>query len=531
MRVAVSAAARAAAVCAMFAIASAGRPSLAAQSSGLESLWQAYWRADSPKAAAAEAEKLLKAAVTFDDALARLKKGRTYSPVNPGPRAMRFTAPGGAAYDNTVDVPATYDPARRWPVRVQLHGGVVRQDPEEGRRRRGQRLPGEPQIVVEPFGWGESAWWHTSQVDNILALLDKVKRQFNVDESQVYLTGTSDGGTGTYYLAMREPTVFAAMLPLIGHLGVLANPQTGADGQLYLSNLVNRPLFIVNGVRDPKYPAAAVAPYVEAVQSAGATAVFRPQMTGGHDTSWWDQERGLYERFVHDHPRAPHPALLSWETERTDRANRIQWLVIDELGVRPTDVALIDTNTVAERFEPDFGLRGDSRKEKGTRVVQVLPGTDAAAMGVRAGDRLLEIDGRPVEDIAGIQAAFERNTGPRIALVVDRAGQRLLLDGRFPPVPTRGAPRPIFGRSKAAGRVDVVRRGNRYEARTRGVARFTLLLSPDAVDFATPIAVTVNGQTVHDAVVAPDVRTLLRWNAKDDDRTMLYGAALSIAVP
>ena len=130
MRVAVSAAARAGAVCAMFAIASAGRPSIAAQSSGIESLWLAFWRADSPKAAATEAEKLLKAGVAFDDAFARLKKGRTYSPVNPGPRAMRFTAPGGAAYDNTVDVPAAYDPARRWPLRVKMHGGVVRQDPE-----------------------------------------------------------------------------------------------------------------------------------------------------------------------------------------------------------------------------------------------------------------------------------------------------------------------------------------------------------------------------------------------------------------
>lgn len=531
MRVSLGAAARAAAAIAILSSLAAATAPLAAQPAPTEALWQSFWKADSPKAAASEAEKLLKAGVTFDEALARLKKGRTYQPVNPGPRAMRFSAQAGVAYDNTIDVPASYAPARKWPVRVQLHGGVDRQDPEEGRRRRGQRIPGEPQIVIEPFGWGESAWWHTSQVDNILTLVDKVKRQFNVDESQVYLTGTSDGGTGTYYLAMREPTVFSAMLPLIGHLGVLANPQTGADGQLYLSNLVNRPLFIVNGFRDPKYPAARVAPYIEAIQSSGATAIFRPQMTGGHDTSWWDQERGLYERFVHDHPRQAHPSLLSWETERTDRANRIQWLVVDQLGARPTDVALVDTNTVSERFDPDFGLRGDSRKEKGTRIMQVVAGSDAETMGLKVGDRLLEIDGRPVEDIAAIQAAFDRNTGPRITIVAERGGQRLSLEGRFPPQPTRGAPRPIFGRSRPSGRVDVVRKGNTYEARTRGVTRFTILVSPDAVDMAAPIVVTVNGQKVHDAVVAPDVRTLLMWAAKDDDRTMLYGAAVSIAVP
>ena len=530
MRVSLAAARAAAAIAILISLATLPAR-LGAQASATDALWIAYWKADSPKAAAADAEKLLKAGVTFDDAYRRLKSGRAYAPVNPGPRAMRFSGPGGAAYDNTIDIPASYDPARRWPVRVQLHGGVDRQDPDEGRRRRGQRIPGEPQIVVEPFGWADSAWWHTTQVDNILTLVDKVKRQFNVDESQVYLTGTSDGGTGTYYLAMREPTLFAAMLPLIGHLGVLANPQTGVDGQLYVSNLVNRPLFIVNGFGDPKYPAARVAPYVEAIQSSGATAIFRPQTSGGHDTSWWDQERGLYERFVHDHPRPAHPALLSWETERTDRANRIQWLIVDELGPRSTDVALVDTNTVSERFDPDFGLRGDAKKEKGTRVVQVVAGSDAESMGVKTGDKLLAIDGQPVEDIAAIQAAFDRNPGPRIAIVAERAGQRLSLEGRFPPEPRRGAPRPIFGRSKPSGRVDVVRKGNTYEARTRGVARFTLLVSPDAVDMTRPIVVTVNGRTVHDAVVAPDVRRLLTWAAKDDDRTMLYGAALTIVVP
>jgi predicted esterase len=503
----------------------------AAQRSATDALWQAFWRADSPKAAAVEAEALLKAGVAFDEAWTRLKQGRTFEKAPAGDRSLRTSSMAGVAYDNVVSIPAEYDPARRWPMRVQLHGGVARQDPEEGRRRRGNRIPGEPQIVVQPFGWAESAWWHASQVDNILGLVDRVKRQYNVDESQIYLTGTSDGGTGAYYLAMREPTLWSSVLPLIGHLGVLANPATGADGELFVSNLVNRPFFVVNGVRDPLYPAARMVPYVEAMQTAGVTVIFRPQPNGGHDTSWWDAERALYERFVHDHPRPPHPSLLSWETERTDRANRIQWLVVDELGARPSDVALADTNTVAERQEPDFGVRGDSRKEQGTRIVQVVPDTDAARMGLKVGDRILEIDGRAIADMAGIMAAFAKNTGPRIAFVVERGQERVALDGPFPPRAPPNAGRRLFSRGKPSGRVDVLRKGNTLEARTRGVARFTLLLSPDVIDFARPVVVTVNGRTVHDAVVTTDVRLLMTWAARDNDRTMLYGAAIGVAVP
>jgi hypothetical protein len=36
---------------------------------------------------------------------------------------------------------------------------------------------------------------------------------------------------------------------------------------------------------------------------------------------------------------------------------------------------------------------------------------------------------------------------------------------------------------------------------------------------------------VHDAVVAEDVATLNEWAARDQDRTMVYTAALRVRVP
>ena len=90
--------------------------------------------------------------------------------------------------------------------------------------------------------------------------------------------------------------------------------------------------------------------------------------------------------------------------------------------------------------------------------------------------------------------------------------------------------RPLFPRRGRAGRVDLTRSGNTIRATTRGVEAFTLLLSPDAIDFGQPVTVIVNGRTSFDARVEPDLRTLVTWAARDNDRTMLYGAAIPITV-
>jgi hypothetical protein len=89
----------------------------------------------------------------------------------------------------------------------------------------------------------------------------------------------------------------------------------------------------------------------------------------------------------------------------------------------------------------------------------------------------------------------------------------------------------MFARTWPSGRVDARRAGNTFEVRSRGVAAFTLLLSPDVVDFASPVVVRVNGAVVFNAAVTESLRTLLEWHAQDDDRSMLYTAELHVRVP
>jgi hypothetical protein len=63
------------------------------------------------------------------------------------------------------------------------------------------------------------------------------------------------------------------------------------------------------------------------------------------------------------------------------------------------------------------------------------------------------------------------------------------------------------------------------------VQAFTLLLSPEVVDFGEPVRVTVNGRRAFEGTVTRDLATLLTWAARDNDRTMLYGAELHVTVP
>ena len=408
----------------------------------VDAAFRAFWDAQTPAAAEKTVRGIVESGVDFDTAWTRLKAGRTYAKEKTG--LIRVpTYVGGESFEALFEIPAEYDPGRKWPVRVQLHGGVGR-PPQPGRQPQSTRIGGEPQIYIEPQASDDNAWWHTSQVDNILALLDTVKRKYNVDETQTYLTGISDGGTGTYFFALREPNPWSACLTINGQPLVLANRDARIEGNLYLGNLANCPLYIENGDHDPLYPAETVTPIVDVMHRAGIQPVYHIMRNDKHDTHWWPEERAFYEMFVHEHPRVPHPERISWETDRTDRFNRVRWLVIDKLGIHKSD--------------------------------------------------------SPLEDMNGI--TFD---GDKFAL--------------FPRL-----------RQKPSGRVDIERHGNVFEAKTRGVGEFMLLLSPDIIDFAKPVQVTVNGAQAFSGMVKKDLPTLLKWAARDNDRTALYGAELRITV-
>jgi hypothetical protein len=499
--------------------------------SAVDRAFRSFWSAANPAAASDRIEAILKTGVTFPEALERVRHGPAYDA--DVPRGLQFghhRTVDGIEHDYAFVIPREYDPSRPYQVRFYLHGGIARARPAPVNRIRVDVLPsGVEEIRVFPNGWVRALWWSATQVDNLGRILDRLKRTYNIDENRVYLTGSSDGGTGVYYGAFKDPTAWAAFAPLIGNMVVLATPSVRTDGELFPGNAVNRPLYVVNTGRDRLYPAHAVEMYVDHLRRLGAPVVFRVYPELDHTTEWWTNERPELEAFVQDHPREPLPDTISWQTERVDRFNRANWLVIEQLGSVDGESQLADSNLMPRGRELDFGLRINSAVDRGRRAHDVVAGSNAFQLGLRTGDRFVEVNGKVVETGRDIAVEMEKWTaGDHVQFLIERSGDRRPISGIYQPTEVDVPPTPIFPHKKPSGRVDLVRKGNVVEASTQGVRAFTLLLSPSIFDFRRPVKVVANGRTVFDGMVEPSVATMLKWAARDNDREMVFGAELTI---
>jgi membrane-associated protease RseP (regulator of RpoE activity) len=296
---------------------------------------------------------------------------------------------------------------------------------------------------------------------------------------------------------------------------------------MFPNNFLNKPFFIVNGGRDPLYPTTLVEPYIQQMIKGGVTVTYLPQPTAVHNTAWWPEVKDTYEAFVSEHPRHPFPDALTWESDLSAGTNRSHWLVIDRLSSPRADApALTDLNDfVSATSEPNFGIRAS-----GTAVTAVTAASNAAAFGLLPGDIIAKINDRTIPsgvDILDLLSIYD--AGTKLILTVTRDGAERVLMGMYNPV---AAPRvtPMFAHRRPSGRVDLVRAGNTVTATTRRVAEFTLLLSPEVFDFSKPVTVVADERTVFEGRVTKSVATLLKWAARDNDRTMLFAAELKVTL-
>ena len=502
----------------------------------LESAVADFWAAGSPEEIAAAAEGILALDPGIESLFPLVRAGGAYDPGVPrGRRVLTRRNPEGVEYRTIAWIPDDYDPARRYPVRVYLHGGVSRPRRDEAAWWRNQeRYARGDAIVLFPESWRETMWWQASQIENLAGVVNDLKRTYNVDENQVHLLGVSDGGTGAFYHAFKAPTPWAGFVSFNGHPAVLASASTAADGQMHVANLRNKPFFAVNGGQDRLYPISSVVPFLQLFVNAGVYVEFRPRPEAGHDMQWWDEESPRLDAFIVAQTRRPLPDRLVWETESAERFNRAHWLVITGLGPVEGESDFDDFNEIAASPPSvPIGFNQLGLLEGGGIVlVDIVSGSIAEAAGVRAGDVLVGVNGRAVATVDDLREAVQApRDGPGLDVEVEREGERLAFVLTPPDDVPAGPARLAFPRPEPSGRVQLARNGNEILVATRGVRRYTLLLSPEQFDFLQPIRVVTNDVLSFEGAVEPDPAVLLRWAARDRDRAMLFGAELDVEVP
>jgi PDZ domain-containing protein len=207
--------------------------------------------------------------------------------------------------------------------------------------------------------------------------------------------------------------------------------------------------------------------------------------------------------------------------------SRAHWLVIDRLAARrPDDPALSDLNRRSTAPAMDFGIRSS-----GTRINRVLKGSNAEHIGFQSGDVVVRINNQPIPpgtDVAELFGSY--GPGRLVLAAVARGNKSVTLTGKYAPTVLAGEAEAMFPPQRDSGRVDLVRAGNTVRVTSTGVGAFTLLLSPDQFDLNRAVSVVVNGRTAFEGPVQKNVRSLLKWAARDNDRTMLFAAELPIEV-
>jgi predicted peptidase len=92
----------------------------------------------------------------------------------------------------------------------------------------------------------------------LISLIDKLSKEYSIDQSKIYITGLSMGGFGTWDLIARYPNKFAAAIPICGG----GDPRTAPA-------IKHIPLWAFHGSKDSVVPPLGSRRMIQALQQAG----------------------------------------------------------------------------------------------------------------------------------------------------------------------------------------------------------------------------------------------------------------------
>jgi predicted peptidase len=235
----------------------------------------------------------------------------TYSNDNParavsgtlnGFTTRAFTDSNGITVTYYLHVPQGYDPTKKYPLVLVLHGGGEHAQATSSPAKNRALVLDQfyvhvwtstaiqqkwPSFVVVPQLVGDARWvdvpGHTGSYtlasapsNGLLAakeIVDDLQRQYTaIDPSRRYVTGISMGGYGTWEAIERWPTYFTAAIPMAG----AGDPSKAAE-------IAHLPIWDFHGAKDTVAPVSGSRDMIAALRAAGGDPRYTeyPTMTHG----------------------------------------------------------------------------------------------------------------------------------------------------------------------------------------------------------------------------------------------------------
>ena len=202
---------------------------------------------------------------------------------------MCFDSHGAERGGYWLYIPEYYEPARKWPLVMALHGGSATGRLFLWSWLRDVRSRGA--ILAAPTSVGDT--WALIGDDpdtpNLARILDTIRSGWNVDPTRLLLTGMSDGGTFTYVTGLEAESPFTHLAPVSAAFHPMLVQMADAGRTRGL------PIHIVHGVLDWMFP-------VELARQAHGTLT-----RAGADVTYRE-----VDDLSHTYPREINAPILAW---------------------------------------------------------------------------------------------------------------------------------------------------------------------------------------------------------------------------
>lgn len=272
-----------------------------------------------------------------------IKKINPYQPKKDPDYSIGFKINDSVKTSFFIHLPPNYNPQKKYTLVFFLHGAVRNNELADyqmaewnlGGWNRFYRKYADQNDVILAFPRGSKQYnWMLSDDGFFMIpeMLKHIKKTLNIDDNKVFISGHSNGATGSFSYLMKQPTQFA------GFYGFNTYPKVFTGGT-FVENIKNRSFINFSTDKDYYYPPNANDDFTKMMN--GIHADYKEYRYNGfpHWFPQFDESEPAYQILFKDlttRKRNPFPKEISWEFD-DEKYGSIDWISnikLDTLSIK-----------------------------------------------------------------------------------------------------------------------------------------------------------------------------------------------------